>query len=376
MKTKNNLLPITTVHRTFETNAEGVREVTFYVSDGKTAAQWSAREMGAWLDAIRPVKSNFAVRLSTAHSADAFLGELNSRGIEVLAAHWHALGIAKGLEPDAIALAIAQAPAAAFRVFRFRKDIADLRDALACRNAVSRFYGDAVRRFKQVGRNMGIADGDEAENGLLREAFEDLDAVKDVFKADVNGKKLSLDTHVSKLAREIPECRLFNEVAGLGDSWISAASIVAYCGDFARFPAVASLWHFLGQHVTEGKAPKRKAGAAMDWNPRGKTALYLLGSSIIKNRANPWRAYYDEALAAELAVHETKHPDCPTPAGHCGARARRKMVKEIVKQFYLAVSGIDVRGQSAAETHLGRAPSEGVGHQFSEAHIESAYADS
>ena len=135
-------------------------------------------------------------------------------------------------------------------------------------------------------------------------------------------------------------------------SWITAASIVAYAGDVDRFETVASFWHYFGQHVIDGHAPKRKAGSPVTWSPKGRTAVYLMGDSIIKNRNNKWRAFYDEALATEKETHEVKHPGCKTPLGHCGARARRRMVKEILKQFFLAVKGEEIRdGHVTGENH-------------------------
>jgi hypothetical protein len=85
----------------------------------------------------------------------------------------------------------------------------------------------------------------------------------------------------------------------------------------------------------------------MDWNPRLRTVLWKLGDSITKNMKNPWRKFYDKTKEIELANHDAKcksGPDgkaCKHPEGHAGARAERKMRKEIVKRWFLACKGID-----------------------------------
>jgi len=94
-------LPVATIHRTFEAAENGApRGVTYYVSDGITVEKWGAKEFTKWRDGAdhaRHETHRTVVRLSAAHSADSFIGDLNAHGIEVRAAHWHSLGIEKGL---------------------------------------------------------------------------------------------------------------------------------------------------------------------------------------------------------------------------------------------------------------------------------------
>ena len=167
-----------------------------------------------------------------------------------------------------------------------------------------------------------------------------LDKLFEVVAAEDKGKTVSFDTQISKLASTLPECIIFNQIAGLStSSWITAASVSTIIGDIKRFPNVAALWHYFGQHVAEdGKAPKRAKGQPISWSPDGRKVLYQLGDSIIKNRNNPWRDFFDRAKADEIAVHMEKHPGCEHIQGHSNARARRKMVKEIMKRYFLAMT--------------------------------------
>lgn len=352
MKTETTLLA---VHKTFEKEGDGLRSVVWYVSDGITTKRLTPKDIAKF---ISEVHSGMTLRFTAVNSTDAQLLDLADRGARIEYAYWHDLGIEKSLPPEEIASAYVSASQMFFRPFVARPEIAELRNALAMRNAVLKFYGDAVRRFKQVGRNMSIADGAE-EHPLMEEGFHELDTVFDLFKADnANGRRVSLDKKVEELAKAIPECVLFNEIAGIKGSWITAASIVAYAGGMDRFPAVASFWHYFGQHVIDGKAPKRKAGTPCTWSTIGRTTVYLMGDSLIKNRNNPWRPYYEQAREQEKATHAEKHPNCPAPDGHCTARAKRKMCKEILKRFFLAANGQEFKQQYshiARETHQGSA---------------------
>lgn len=331
MKSKLVLLA---VHKTFEKDADDKRAMTWYVHDGASTVRLNPEKLEKY---VTTVKAGSVMRFTAVNALDVQLQELAGRGVVIQYAHWHDTGIDKGLSPEAIVEAYFKADEAVFRAFTPRPDIAELRDVLAVRNAVVKFYGDAIRRIKQVGRNRTVTD--ISEDATLTQAENFLKQLNSGMKTpNAKGRDVSLDTKIEELAKAIPECVLFNKIVGF-QSYGTAAAVVCASGGLDRFPTVASLWHFFGQHVLEGKAPKRKVGSPCTWSPNGRTALYLMMESIIKNVNNPWNGYMKQAQADELEVHEIKHPGCKTPKGHSLARAKRKTQKEIMKRFYLALKG-------------------------------------
>lgn len=331
MKTKTSLL---TLHRLSEKNLKGQPQRVWYVSDGTKVQHWKKKEQIKFLDSIQPGQE---IRVTMVNSTDHELIGLSKRGARILYANWHSVGVARGLTPEEIVAAFAAADASHFRGFVARTEIAELRDALATRNAILSFYNDAKRRLKQVARNQGILE--DAENHPdMKDSFDYLDEIDARVVMESGEGSMDMDARVTKIAQTIPECKLFNEIAGIKGKWIMAASIVAYAGGIDRFNSVASFWHYMGQHVVEGKSPKRQTGVPVDWSPNGRRTVYQLGSSIIKNGSQSWRDYYQGEKERELAIHHEKHPDCPSPDGHCGARARRKMCKRILMRFYLAAT--------------------------------------
>lgn len=314
------------IHKTFEKGQDGVRQAVIYTSDGNSVDRLTQDKFARFLEKLPPTT---IVRATAVNATDAMLLDLAERGNPIFYAFWHDTHLSSGLEPEALVMAYAQLRDEIFRQFKPRRDIADLKRVLAYRNAIVQFAGDATRRLKQASRDVNDPELELAESDI-----------SDLKKQMVLEPGTSLDKTIEKKAKVIPECRLFKQISGIEGSWIMAASFVAYSGGFDRFPTVASLWHYYGQHVVDGAAPKRKKGQNIDWNPRGRVMLYQLASTIIKNRKNPWRAVFDEYRAQEIAMHDTKHPGCKHKDGHSTSRAMRKMVKEIVKQFFLAYNGV------------------------------------
>jgi hypothetical protein len=353
MKTADSL----SVHRTYDKAEDGKRSITLYVARDGSVERLSGKKLEQFITSTTP---GTALRFTSVNAVDAMLLDLVNRGAVIQTAHWHETGIAKNLSPEEIVAAYAKLPDSLFRPFEPRKDIAELRNALSRRNLIDELYNNAKRQLRQVGRNMGIAERLE-DNPDFEEDFEALKAFRtDIVTKNDKGRLVSFETRVAELAKKVPECVLFNQVSGISSSWIMAASVVAFSGGMDRFPNVASLWHYMGQHVIEGKMPRRKAGQPVTWSTNGRTVLYQLGESIIKNKNNPWRAYFDEAKAEELARHSEKHPGCKSPQGHCNAMARRKMAKEILKRFYLASQGIKYSSRSGRENHFALAAATGA----------------
>jgi len=99
--------------------------------------------------------------------------------------------------------------------------------------------------------------------------------------------------------------------------------------EIERFPTVSSLWKYAGMHVVDGKAPRRKRGEKVDWNPRFRSLCYNIGKSFVINTKGPYRQHYDRFKAEDTE----KHPDLSK--GHLDARARRKTVKLFLSHLYM-----------------------------------------
>jgi hypothetical protein len=332
MQMKSNQEKIIALHVCYE-KTDGRRIPTAYVSNGEGVERLTGAKLN---DFVRSLKTGGIVRLTAVRATDSFLFGLAERGVKLLYTHWHQTGIAKNLPPEEIVATWAKLPNVIFRQFQPRPDIAQLRHALSLRGAVVRFYGDAVRAVKQEARNIGLADEDSIKaEPLFKQALEKLSEIR---TSVVSEEGTQLDTYIGKLAAKIPECVMVRRILHVQE-WISAAAFVAFSGGFERFPSVAAFWRFCGQSVENGKAPKRMRGVPSHWSPAMRTAVYLVGTAIIRNRANPWRAFYEAEYAKEFAAHDAKCPNCKTKQGHCGARARRKMMKEILKRIWVAGNG-------------------------------------
>jgi hypothetical protein len=328
------------IHKTFEKDENHKRTVTFFVADGKKVQKLTDQKIEKWLDGQKTSE----IRVTAVHACDPFLADLAKRGHTVLYANWHALGIEKNLAPEGIATAFADADSSSFRTFEPRPDLAALRYRLSQRFALTEYRKAVILRLKGSGRLYGQLSEEDLDldtKALLKEADETETRVPVQGK---NGTKMvSLDTVIANLAKEIRECVLFNSAAQITGSWTTAATVVAFSGGIDRFESVASFWHYCGEHVVDGSAPKRRRGQPVTWNPRVRTALWNMSDSIMKNRDNPWRDFYDRERAKEFENHMAKHPGCKHPNGHSTARALRKMRKEILKRFFLAVKGESYR---------------------------------
>ncbi len=147
-----------------------------------------------------------------------------------------------------------------------------------------------------------------------------------------------------------------------GISHLLSAQLIAYI-DINKFERVSSLWHYCGMHVNNGVAPKRTKGNKIDWNPQLRMICYKISDSFIKKRTPKYREIYDKEKEKQLIllnetidilkpisvlskskrksgdqnIIETQRDFVSAPKSklHVENRARRKAVKEFLKDFYL-----------------------------------------
>lgn len=337
MKTKTRLLDFTkelSVHRTNEKGLSGKRAPVWYVSDGKTVSRLNLKG----IDQLISESSGRTFRFTAVNSSDIFLLDLERLGATIRYCHWHRTGIEKGLPAEQIAAKVSELSSELFREWHPRQDIAGLRRALSLRNAIVELMEAADNKFKQATRDKGLPASFES-----REEQTWLDNVEKGFKViGEDGKAVKLDKNVEKLAKMIPECVIFNEVAHLTSGWITAASVVALTSGVERFDTVHQFWKYCGQHVTDGHAPKRQKGIACNWSTELRAVGFnFVSMSLIKHQNNPWYARLEEFRALEIERHakQALHV-CKNPEWHIELRARRRVWKEVLKQFFLKAKGI------------------------------------
>jgi len=146
-----------------------------------------------------------------------------------------------------------------------------------------------------------------------------------------------------------------------GISHLLSAQLIAYI-DIDKFDKVSSLWHYVGMHVVGGTAPKRKRGSKIDWNPQLRMICYKISDSFIKQRTPKYRSIYDKEKKRQLKllrdhglldnqlldVSKRKKGETrivlkpilsmsspPKSKLHVENRARRKAVKEFLKDLFL-----------------------------------------
>jgi len=162
-----------------------------------------------------------------------------------------------------------------------------------------------------------------------------------------------------------------SKVKGIGS--ILGAGLIGYIGDISRFDSISKLWAYSGLHVVDGRAPKRKRGEKINWNPKMRALMWKIARSFAFQKEAPSRTKYEENKRYYLEKYgdRIKNPkSCPEyekcrkrlkkrkePAckGHLEAMARRRLVKQFLACLWLKwreLEGLPVSKPYAIE-HLG-----------------------
>lgn len=339
MTTNYNLLSL---HKTFDKTTETKGDPIYYVGSPEGVKKLVGTKIDKFLDNL---DAGSTIRITNTSTNVPLILELQSKGINVVSAHWHATGLDKGLDAEQIAEGFAALSEDVFSPVMVREDLYRLKAMIAARYAEVDFRRAWQLKQSAIKRSLGLGDKDELPSFLKGQ--------DDAIKQSQKEIEHPLEKEITQFAKGIPECILLQEILNVANGWMTSASVAAYIGEPTRFYSVASVWHYAGYHVVDGKAPKRAAGKAMTWNPKLRTALWSWSDSMLKTMNPKWRPVYDAYRADELACHAQKHPDCKTVEGHCGARARRRVVKEVLKEFYLRAT--EGGSRLPAENHLDRA---------------------
>ena len=117
-------------------------------------------------------------------------------------------------------------------------------------------------------------------------------------------------------------------VKGMGT--LTTAMLLYYFGHCEKAKYPSSLWKFSGLYP----GAKFVKGESGGFNPKCRMFMWRLGDSFIKQRSERYRPVYDVEKARQLKLMEGEADNAPTRLGHADARARRKMVKMFLVDYY------------------------------------------
>lgn len=170
----------------------------------------------------------------------------------------------------------------------------------------------------------------------------------DIISRQLRAVEHEAELELKRAWRKHPLAPWAKTIPGIGEKLI--ARLIAETGDPGQRPNVAKLWAYCG---LGDPARKRRKGMTQEeafalGNPHAKKICWLIGESFVKVNRGPGRATYDAArtLYADR-VHATACVRCG-PAGkpaapgspwslkHQHEAAKRKAVKEFLKQLWIA----------------------------------------
>jgi hypothetical protein len=108
-----------------------------------------------------------------------------------------------------------------------------------------------------------------------------------------------IDLQLARLVRQHP-MRAFIESAP-GIALGGFARLLGATGPLDRFATVSKLWAYLGMHVVDGTAPRRRRGHQANWSAHGRVVCHQLGVAIVRLRRGRYREAYDRKKAEYLA---------------------------------------------------------------------------
>lgn len=162
------------------------------------------------------------------------------------------------------------------------------------------------------------------------------DLLDDACKKEGECKKL-----VEEFVVKEPIWTGFGEyVKGMGT--LTTAMLLYYFGYCEKAKYASSLWKFAGLYP----GAKFVKGESGGFNPKCRMFMWRLGDSFIKQRSPRYRPIYDAEKARQLKLMEEKADNAPTRLGHADSRARRKMVKAFLVDYYRVTKTLTDQEQS------------------------------
>jgi hypothetical protein len=182
--------------------------------------------------------------------------------------------------------------------------------------------------------------------------------------ADLAATEHAIDLQLVRLARQHFLSDWISEAPGIGLGGF--ARLLGATGPLDRFATVSRLWAYLGMHVVDGTAPRRRRGQNSNWSAQGRVVARQLATAIVRVGRGRYRAAYDRKKAEYLARPRCGPSACPfgqthtnrkgetLPCGlmHAHVAAMRYAVKLLVRDLWVAWRTV------AAASHVLRGPSE------------------
>ena len=114
------------------------------------------------------------------------------------------------------------------------------------------------------------------------------------------------------------------------------AKLICIVKEYDRFVRPSSLWAYMG--VGDASKEKRVHSKQLHHNPKGRSLLYVIAESFIKQNSEPWRSIYDARYAYTVITHPEWHNiraegEKNMNPGHADKDARRIMMKAFLLQF-------------------------------------------
>jgi len=135
-----------------------------------------------------------------------------------------------------------------------------------------------------------------------------------------------------------------SKIRGIGP--IYSAKLVSYLGDCSRFDTVSKLWAYTGNHIIEGKAPKRRKGQDANWNHKLRMLTWQISDQFVRQNKGYYRRKYDEEKERQLEQEfeegilfekygkPYKQEDTKLSRGHAHNRALRKIRKHFLSHYW------------------------------------------
>jgi transposase len=164
----------------------------------------------------------------------------------------------------------------------------------------------------------------------------------------LKGAEHAVDLQLARLARQHFLSGWIQDAPGIGPGGF--ARLVGTTGSLDRFPTVSKLWAYVGLHVDDGMAPRRRSGQRANWSAQGRVVCHQLGVAIVRVRRGRYREAYDTKKAQYMARPRVGPSECPFGQTHttrkgtivaCGRihahrAAMRYAVKALLKDLWVA----------------------------------------
>lgn len=196
-----------------------------------------------------------------------------------------------------------------------------------------------LRQTTKIAEKVFWADGLPETVQATMEIVEDNTGKSELVKL----RKLE-DQFFRRCRKEFEQTRWYNEVAfaaaegqGMGPTY--AGALLWTIGDAKRFPSFGKIVRYAGLDVQDGKAPKRRRGQRVTWNPDLRTALFKLTETWNRMPDSTWRGMWD----GYKEFYRNNRPDLletknakgdDVSKGKIHNMARRKVQREFLRNLY------------------------------------------